>query len=732
MADMKEDQPISSPNDLEQAPDMQLPTDQSPTHDPVITASQSPTHAPVFAQAPPASGTSAPTTTTSALTTGSIPPLTGTTAAPGAASAAAVTVGAPSLMQRWSTLPTVPKLNPFPSVQRQSFPALQPQVQPLKMMQMGSPMNQPKAGAGGIPTPMSGPNTTTPPGTKSFSHAALLNNLRTHAAQQAHKSIKELMQDEARVDAFYVHDAETGMVLDYTRQKATPSTMRLLTDLAVATGVEQKRGSMFKGEHINATEDRAVLHIALRAMENDVYMVDGENVVPEVCKTRARIADFAKAVRDNAQMGFTKKTFKNVLCVGVGGSCLGTEFVYEALRADATASASAKGRMMRFLANVDPGHVATALEGLDAEETLVVISSKTFTTAETILNAKTVKEWLIKSMGDEACVASHMIACSTALEKTRAFGIMDENVFPMWDWVGGRFSVLSSIGLLPLSIHFGPEIMEEVIAGAHKMDQHFIREPLNSNIPLLLGLLAVWNVSFLRYAAYALLPYSQALNRFVAHVQQVDMESNGKRVCMNGQPSPITTGPVIFGEPGTVGQHSFYQLIHQGMQRVACEFIGFKTTSTPQNLEGEPVSNFDELMSNFFAQPDALAFGKTEKEVLAEGVTPALAPHKVFPGGVPSISLLLNECNATNIGALLAIYEHRTAVQGWIWGINSFDQMGVELGKVLAKDVRVALQAAREKKDEGGEAEVNGTTDPAIKGNFCRSTQRLMKTYLQG
>eukprot|EP00397_Hematodinium_sp_SG-2012_P007288 GEMP01007330.1.p1 GENE.GEMP01007330.1~~GEMP01007330.1.p1 ORF type:complete len:564 (+),score=135.82 GEMP01007330.1:56-1747(+) len=559
--------------------------------------------------------------------------------------------------------------------------------------------------------------------TAETSLAELIITLRRHAAQISTQSIGQLLSDDARSDAFFLEAC--GIMFDYTRQKATPETLDLLSTLANVTEVESKREGMFTGSKMNSTENRSVLHVALRAQEGESYLCDGHNVVPEVLSVRANIHTFADKVRSGKYVGFTNQTLTDVLCIGVGGSCLGTEFVYEALRSDVAATRGAQGRRIRFLANVDPVHVSMALGDLKPETTLVVVSSKTFTTAETMLNAKTIRKWLIDAMGDAACVGYHVVACSSDLEKTSEFGISAENVFPMWDWVGGRFSVLSSIGLLPLTIHFGSEVMNAVLDGAHDMDQHFRTAPLKENLPMLMGLLAVWNLSFLNYSAYALLPYSQSLNRFVAHVQQVEMESNGKRIGIDGKPCPISTGAMVFGEPGTIGQHSFYQLLHQGMAKVACEFIGFKESSNPVQLSGEPVSNHDELMSNFFAQPDALAFGKTEEQVIAEGVSPALVPHKVFPGDIPSICLLFEKCDAKNLGRLLALYEHRTAVQGWVWGINSFDQMGVELGKVLAKDVRNAIQAAREKGQTGAS---NGTSHG---GKFCRATERLLNAYLK-
>ena len=403
-------------------------------------------------------------------------------------------------------------------------------------------------------------------------------------------------------------------------------------------------------------------------------------------------------MRSGQWIGATGKPLTTILSIGIGGSFLGPEFVFEALRTDPVASVEARGRTLRFLANVDPVDVARALTGLDAETTLVVIVSKTFTTAETMLNARTVKKWLLANVpGDAATtIAQHMIAVSTAIPKAVDFGINAANVFGFWDWVGGRYSVCSAVGVLPLALQYGYPVVEQFLAGAHNMDTHFYEAPLASNLPVLLGLLGVWNASFMQYNARAILPYAQALVRFAAHIQQVDMESNGKRVACDGTPLPYECGEIIFGEPGTNGQHSFYQLVHQG-RVVPAEFIGFCTSPSPVAFDPavEPVSNHDELMSNFFAQPDALAYGKTVAELQAEGVPPALVPHKEFPGNRPSLSLLFPALTPYSCGQLLALYEHRVAVQGFVWGINSFDQWGVELGKALAGNVRKQLQTVR-------------------------------------
>jgi glucose-6-phosphate isomerase len=424
-------------------------------------------------------------------------------------------------------------------------------------------------------------------------------------------------------------------------------------------------------------------------------------------------------------VGATGKPLTSVVSIGIGGSYLGPEFVFEALRTDPEASAAAEGRSLRFLANVDPVDVARALAGLNPETTLVVIVSKTFTTAETMLNARTIRRWLLDNMprsarcSDADILRQHIAAVSTAIGKATDFGIAADNIFGFWDWVGGRYSVCSAVGVLPLSLQYGSAVVNRFLAGAHDMDRHFFESPLRTNLPVLLGLLGLWNSSFLGHSARAILPYAQALVRFAAHIQQVDMESNGKRVTADGTPLPFVAGEIVFGEPGTNGQHSFYQLLHQG-RVVPAEFIGFCRSPQPVHLDGESVSNHDELMSNFFAQPDALAVGKTVAELEREGVPPHLHPHKEFPGNRPSLSLLFSELNAFSVGQLLALYEHRVAVQGFVWNVNSFDQWGVELGKVLANRVRAQLHTVRTSQDPSAVDETH----------FNPSTSFLLHKYL--
>ena len=518
-------------------------------------------------------------------------------------------------------------------------------------------------------------------------------NLEAEAARINSLHLKTLLADPVRNESLLkcLKSSENEEIcLDFSRSKLDSSVVEKLVALAQKAGLPKKIESMFSGAKINKTENRAVLHTALRGRGANL-LVDGLDVQRSVDQVLAGIDEFSKSVRLGSRVGFSGKKLTNVLCIGIGGSFLGPEFAYEALRA----TAPCEGRVLRFLANVDPIDVGRAVEGLDPESTLVIIISKTFTTAETMLNAATVREWLLKHYGPgvstESVVNAHFCAVSTALDKTRAFGI--STVFGFWDWVGGRFSVCSAVGILPLALHFGFETCRKFLNGAHLMDEHFLNENfLEKNLPVMLGLLSVWNSSFLKIESNAILPYCQALVRFVAHVQQVDMESNGKRVTMDGEPVTFPTGQIVFGEPGTNGQHSFYQLLHQGRCRVSCDFIGFKTSAHPFSVASHPVSNHDELMANFFAQPDALAFGKTD-----------LGGHKHFPGDRPSVSLLMPVCDAFHVGALLALYEHRTAVQSFVWNTNAFDQWGVELGKVLAKNVQAVLHSRESPTDSANQ-----------------------------
>lgn len=541
--------------------------------------------------------------------------------------------------------------------------------------------------------------------------------LQQHADRLRGLHLRDLLQDAARCKAMTatVKDDDGPIHLDYSRQFATPETTGLLIDLARSADLTGSLEAMARGERLNRTENRSVLHHALRLPADEALTVDGVDIVAQVHEVLKNIKRFSDALRKGKRLGATGEPLTDVVAIGIGGSYLGPEFVAEALRTDPACAKAAAGRRLRFLANVDPIDVTRALDGLDPARTLVVVVSKTFTTAETMLNARTVRAWLVKALG-KAAVAQHMVAVSTNLEAVEAFGIDPANAFGFWDWVGGRYSVCSAVGVLPLALQYGFAPVQRFLAGAHAIDRHFFTVPVEKNLPVLLGLYGVWNSSFLGHPARALLPYCQALHKLAPHIQQVDMESNGKRVDLDGAELGFAAGEINFGEPGTNGQHSFYQLLHQG-RVVPADFIGFRRSQQPLHLKGESVANHDELMANFFAQPDALAVGKTAAECRAEGVPEALVPHKVFPGNRPSNVLLLERLDPYSCGQLLALYEHRTAVQGFIWGIDSFDQWGVELGKVLAKQVRGQIAATRNDGDR-------------IKG-FNSSTSALLKRYLE-
>nr|CAB55567.1 cytosolic phosphoglucose isomerase [Clarkia gracilis subsp. gracilis] len=539
-------------------------------------------------------------------------------------------------------------------------------------------------------------------------------DLKAHLEDIKRTHLRELMGDTERCQSMMVEF--DNIFLNYSRQQASPDTINKLYKLADAAHLNQKIDRMYNGDHINSTENRSVLHVALRAPRNSAICSDGKNVVPDVWNVLDKIKDFSERVRNGSWVGATGKELKDVIAVGIGGSFLGPLFVHTALQTDPEASKNARGRELRFLANVDPIDAARNISGLNPETTLVVVVSKTFTTAETMLNARTLREWISSALGVSA-VAKHMVAVSTNLPLVEKFGIDPNNAFAFWDWVGGRYSVCSAVGVLPLSLQYGFAVVEKFLQGAHSIDQHFSSAPFEKNIPVILGLLSVWNVSFLGYPARAILPYSQALEKLAPHIQQVSMESNGKGVSIDGLPLPFESGEIDFGEPGTNGQHSFYQLIHQG-RVIPCDFIGVVKSQQPVYLKGEVVNNHDELMSNFFAQPDALAYGKTPEQLKKENVSEHLILHKIFTGNRPSLSILLPTLDAYRIGQLLAIYEHRVAVQGFVWGINSFDQWGVELGKSLATQVRKQLHASRVK----GEA---------VEEGFNFSTKTLLTRYLE-
>lgn len=470
------------------------------------------------------------------------------------------------------------------------------------------------------------------------------------------------------------------LFLDYSKNRVTPQTLELLIALARAAGVEESRDAMFRGEKINRTEGRAVLHTALRAPRDADIRVDGENVVPAVHAVLDRMASLSEKVRSGAWKGYTGKPVRNVVNIGIGGSDLGPVMVSEALKPFAQ-----RDLTLRFVSNVDGTHFAESVRDLNPEETLFIVASKTFTTQETLTNAHSARAWLLNALGDEAAVAKHFVALSTHAEGVSAFGIDTANMFEFWDWVGGRYSLCSAIGL-PVMIAIGPDRFRELLEGYHAMDTHFREAPLEENLPVILGMLGVWYHNFLGAHSHAILPYDQYLHRFPAYFQQADMESNGKSVDREGRPVGYQTGPVLWGEPGTNGQHAFYQLIHQGTKCVPCDFIGFARSHNPLS------DHHLKLMSNFFAQPEALAFGKTPAQLREEGVPEALIPHKTFEGNRPSNSLLIPKLTPSSLGQLIAAYEHKIFTQGIVWNLFSFDQWGVELGKVLAKAILPELE----------------------------------------
>jgi len=532
--------------------------------------------------------------------------------------------------------------------------------------------------------------------------------------------------------------------LDCTRQRATAETVKLLTELATKCNMKSKIESMFNGERINKTEDRSVLHIALRAGKDEKIEVDGVNVVEQVHAVLDKIKAFSEKVRSGEWKGFTGKAIENVISIGIGGSYLGAEFVFEALKTDPTARKNATGRQLRFFANIDPIGFARATSGLDPETTLCIVVSKTFTTRETMLNAELIREWLLLHYkGDAKCLSKHFIAVSAnTTEPSKRFGVDKENVFGFWDWVGGRYSVCSAVGILPLSLHYGYDVMQQFLKGANHIDKHFRTktDDLTQNIPVMMALFGVWNCSVLGYNTRALIPYCEALSRLPAHIQQLDMESNGKRIDLNGNTALEhgCSGEINFGEPGTNAQHSFFQLIHQG-RVVPVDFIGFTRSqlaadelyANNEKLKKLIECNHDELMSNFFAQCDALAIGKTADEVRKEleeaqkfskEQIEFLVPHKVFTGNRPSSLLLFDgHLDAFKTGQILSIFEHRTVAQGFVWNLGSFDQWGVELGKVLGKKIRTQIDAAKATKD--------GADDNKHFEQFTASTHSILQHY---
>ena len=535
---------------------------------------------------------------------------------------------------------------------------------------------------------------------KPLTQRAAWKALATHHKQIQKLHLRKLFADDAKRGPKFSVEA-AGLFLDYSKNRITDKTLKLLLQLADESGVRAKINAMFSGEKINITENRAVLHTALRAPRDATILVDGKNVVPEVHAVLDKLAAFSNRIRSGEWKGFTGKSIKNIINVGIGGSDLGPVMAYEALK-----HYSQRDLVFRFVSNVDGIDFVEATRDLDPAETLFIISSKTFTTLETMTNAQSARDWLLKGLGgDKAAVAKHFVAVSTNAEKVSAFGIDTANMFGFWDWVGGRYSMDSAIGLSTM-LAIGPDNFRALLAGFHEMDEHFRTAPFAKNLPVLLGLLTVWNTDFFGAETVAVLPYEQYLKRFPAYLQQLTMESNGKHVTLDGKHVNYQTGPVYWGEPGTNGQHSFYQLIHQGTRLIPCDFIAFGHALTPLGR------HHDILLANVFAQAEALAFGKTAAEVKAEGTADALVPHRVFEGNRPSNTILVEKLTPAVLGKLVALYEHSVFTQGAVWNIDSFDQWGVELGKVLAQRIIPELES---------------TTPPKLKHD--NSTNQLIRRY---
>jgi glucose-6-phosphate isomerase len=507
--------------------------------------------------------------------------------------------------------------------------------------------------------------------------------LTVHAEQMHDVHLRELFADDpARGMHFAVEAA--GLYLDYSKNRISDATVRLLVSLAEACGLRERIEAMFRGEKINTTEDRAVLHVALRAPHGESIVLDGHDVVPHVHEVLDRMAAFAAQVRDGRWLGHTGRRVRTVINIGIGGSDLGPVMVYEALK-----YYSARDLSIRFVSNVDGTDFAEATRDLDPAETLFIVSSKTFTTLETMTNAHTARQWALAVLGDERAISRHFAAVSTNAKEVAAFGIDTSHMFEFWDWVGGRYSMDSAIGLSTM-IAIGPDHFRAMLAGFHAMDEHFRIAPFERNLPALLGLLTVWYTNFFGASTVAVLPYDQYLKRLPAYLQQLTMESSGKHVTREGVRVDYQTGPIYWGEPGTNGQHSFYQLIHQGTRLIPCDFIGFRQ---PLNPMGQ---HHDLLMANVFAQTQALAFGKTAEEARAEGTPESLVPHRIFEGNRPTNTILAERLTPRTLGALVALYEHSVFTQGTIWQIDSFDQWGVELGKALASRIVPELASAAE------------------------------------
>jgi glucose-6-phosphate isomerase len=507
--------------------------------------------------------------------------------------------------------------------------------------------------------------------------------LQAHAAEMRGLHLRQLFADDPERASRFTREG-VGLVADFSKHRITGETLRLLVALADECGLRARIEAMFRGERINVTEGRAVLHVALRAPRDEHILVDGEDVVPAVHQVLDRMAAFSEGVRGGTWTGHTGKRIRAVINIGIGGSDLGPVMAYEALRHYAQ-----RDLVLRFVSNVDGTDFAEATRDLDPAETLFIVSSKTFTTLETMTNAHTARAWVLAALRDERAVARHFVAVSTNAAEVTKFGIETANMFGFWDWVGGRYSMDSAIGLSTM-IAIGPAQFRAMLDGFHAMDEHFRHAPLEQNLPVLMGLLAVWYNNFFGAQTVAVLPYEQYLKRFPAYLQQLTMESNGKHVTLDGERVGWETGPIYWGEPGTNGQHSFYQLIHQGTKLIPCDFIGFARPLNPLP------PHHDLLVANVFAQAEALAFGKTKDEVRAEGTPDALVSHRTFEGNRPSTVILAERLTPALLGTLVALYEHSVFTQGAVWGIDSFDQWGVELGKVLAKRIVPELQSSGE------------------------------------
>jgi glucose-6-phosphate isomerase len=544
------------------------------------------------------------------------------------------------------------------------------------------------------------PQTQTERALEPLTKRAAWKKLQGHYKKIREVHLRNLFADDPGRGERMTVDA-AGIFLDYSKNRITDQTIKMLLNLAAESGLRSRIDAMFRGDKINITEKRAVLHVALRAPEGTTIQVDGENVVPEVHAVLARMAAFSNRIRSGEWKGHTGKRIRNVINIGIGGSDLGPVMAYEALR-----YYSDRGMQFRFVSNVDGTDFAEAVHELDPAETLFIISSKTFTTLETMTNAHSARDWALAGLGgEEKSIAKHFVAVSTNAAEVTKFGIDTANMFGFWDWVGGRYSMDSAIGLSTM-LAIGPDHFREMLQGFHQMDEHFRTAPFEKNLPVLMGLLAVWYNDFFGAQTVAVLPYEQYLKRFPAYLQQLTMESNGKHVTLDGTKVDYATGPIYWGEPGTNGQHSFYQLIHQGTRLIPCDFIAFTKTLNPLGRQ------HDMLLANVFAQTEALAFGKTPEQVKAEGTPDWLAPHRVFEGNRPSNTILADQLTPESLGKLVALYEHSVFTQGAIWNINSFDQWGVELGKALAQRIIPEL--------EGG-------TEPAL--SHDSSTNNLIRRY---